>query len=460
MALPSGSIAAAASLLALGVHAITALVLLTLDATNRAVRWYVAFLALMTGWLAGEAAQALWGVAPRATLGVLSHLLPLSFLAFALVVTRDVPTHRLAVPGAVGLVLLPLTLAASPWYTPAVDAIYQGVAWTAATLALAFRPARAGVSEPPARRRVRTAIVVVAFAILGLIHGPREVAVVVPVLSSFAQGLVLFGAIRLQLYGLAERAARTGALARDTAELERLALLGELGATVAHEVRNPLTGIRSVAQRLADGEEVSPERRARFARLIVDEVDRLERFVSGLLAAARRGPGAIAVVGEATGTRADPATAVPALLDDLETLVAAHARASGVRLAFTADVPTIPAPRGPVAQLLLNLMLNAVTHSPAGGTVRVHVSRDAEGTHAVVRDEGPGLPPDAADTLFTPFAPGARGTGLGLAIVRRVADARGWRVRGENGSAGGARFTLTVPAAVPTAVRWPERETA
>jgi two-component system sensor histidine kinase HydH len=234
-------------------------------------------------------------------------------------------------------------------------------------------------------------------------------------------------------------AARAGALAGDAAELERLALLGEIGATVAHEVRNPLTGIRSLAQRLGGEEVLSPERRARFATLIVGEVDRLDRFVGGLLALARR---------DADASPSDePAhTDAAALLDDLAALVAARAERAGVRLALAAEAGAVAAPRGPLAQLLLNLLLNAVAHSPPGATVHVRVHADAHGTHCTVRDEGPGLPPDA-DALFAPFTPGARGTGLGLAIARRVADAHGWSIAAGNAPGGGACFTLTVPSA-------------
>jgi signal transduction histidine kinase len=272
-------------------------------------------------------------------------------------------------------------------------------------------------------------------------RGVGRALIAVPLCSSAAQLLLLVGVLRFQLYGAARRAeragaARAGALAGDAAELERLALLGEIGATVAHEVRNPLTGIRSLAQRLGGEEALTPERRARFGALIVGEVDRLDRFVGSLLALARREPDAGARAGRAPADVAP--TDVAALLDDLDALVATRAAHAGVRLAFDAGVRTVAAPRGPLAQLLLNLVLNAVAHSPAGGTVHVRVRGDATGTSCAVRDAGPGLPADAADTLFAPFAPGARGTGLGLAIVRRVADAHGWTVRAR-----------TPPAAAP-----------
>jgi signal transduction histidine kinase len=350
-----------------------------------------------------------------------------------------------------------LARAGDPWPLAWLPGPWHAALWGlgAVLLARAPAPALVGSDLPPggrarlqrARRRLRLAMVAVVAAIGALVlvdRGVGRAMVVVPLCSAAVQLLLLVGVLRFQLYGTARRAeragaARAGALAGDAAELERLALLGEIGATVAHEVRNPLTGIRSLAQRLGGEEVLSPERRARFATLIVGEVDRLDRFVGGLLALARR---------DAHGSPpGEPAhTEAVALLDDLAALVAARAERSGVRLALAAEVGAVAAPRGPLAQILLNLLLNAVAHSPAGGTVHVRVHADAAATHCTVRDEGPGLPPDA-DALFAPFTPGARGTGLGLAIARRVADARGWSVAGANAPGGGACFTLTVPAA-------------
>jgi signal transduction histidine kinase len=313
-----------------------------------------------------------------------------------------------------------LARAGDPWPLAWLPGPWHAALWGlgAVLLARAPAPALVGSDLPPggrarlqrARRRLRLAMVAVVAAIGALVlvdRGVGRAMVVVPLCSAAVQLLLLVGVLRFQLYGTARRAeragaARAGALAGDAAELERLALLGEIGATVAHEVRNPLTGIRSLAQRLGGEEVLSPERRARFATLIVGEVDRLDRFVGGLLAVARREPEGGAI-GAGAADRAAGAPRRPRG-------AGGRARgARGVRLAFATAVPAVAAPRGPLAQALLNLALNAVAHSPAGGTVEIGVAADAAGTHLSVRDAGPGLPPGAADTLFTPFAPGARG---------------------------------------------------
>ena len=436
---------------ALGVHVTAALALLALDARARRIRWFVGFQAALVAWLALAAAQqvgldAAWAGVAR---GVVSHLLPLAFLAFALVVRFDLPDGRALGVLAAGLLLLPLTARASPWYLAWVEGLHQAGLWVgsgvlvaSARLAVADR-APGAARRTRARRLVRLLLAALPLVVTAavLVDGGRGSTAVAALASTVAQGLVLVGAMRLQLYGVTLRVERAGELARDAAELERLALLGELGATVAHEVRNPLTGIRSLAQRLADGEVTDPARRARFGRLIVDEVDRLDRFVGSMLALARADGAAHPVADGADGAT----TSVATLLEDVQALVATRAGRRGVRLVLRAAAPAHPVARGPLAQVLLNLVLNAIEHSPSGGTVTLLAHPVADGLELVVRDEGPGIPAAARDTLFTAFAPGARGTGLGLAVARRVADARGWRLSADPSPSRGAVLRVYLP---------------
>ena len=260
---------------------------------------------------------------------------------------------------------------------------------------------------------------------------------------------------RLRFYDIEVRAVRTGELAAAAAEQERLAVVGELSASLAHEIRNPLTGVRSLAQRLAE-EEIPDDKRRRYASVILEEVGRVERLVANLLGIARRAPRV---------RDADARTPLAPLFEDLALLVAGRAEKAGVRVTADARGLTAPSAREPLAQALLNLLLNAVAHTPAGGTVSL-AARDGGGRdgRSRVRDGGPGVPREQRERIWEPFHTGGGGTGLGLAVVRRVAREEGWTVEVGDAPGGGAEFRIVIPmpASVEEAVRTmePARATA
>jgi signal transduction histidine kinase len=258
------------------------------------------------------------------------------------------------------------------------------------------------------------------------------------------------GVVWLRFYDIEVRAARSGEIAGRMAETERLAAVGEVAASVAHEVRNPLAGIRSLAQRLAE-EAVDPDRSRRYAGVIVEETSRLDRIVGDLLALARR---------RADEVEADAATPLTTLFDDLTLLVASRAEQAGVRLVMRANDLTAPAPRAPLGQALLNLILNAIQHSPGGGTVSVEAEAGITRAEIViaVRDEGPGVPAEERERIFKPFhSAGTDGTGLGLSVVRHLARELGWNIEVRDAHGGGAEFRLTISAASRSASRPPSR---
>jgi two-component system sensor histidine kinase SenX3 len=127
-------------------------------------------------------------------------------------------------------------------------------------------------------------------------------------------------------------------------------------------------------------------------------------------------------------------------------------RRQRVEIAIAADAEIV---RGDAAKLhdaLRNLVSNAVTYSPEGSTVRIHVER-ADGRIAIaVSDEGPGIPDEDLSRVFERFyrvdksrARDPGGTGLGLAIVKHLVELHGGAVRAQNRAEGGARFTITLP---------------
>jgi signal transduction histidine kinase len=430
---------------AIGVDAATIAAMLLFDARNRRVRWYVVFSAVLGAWLvalllsrAGAAS-----VLVRALYSISGHLVSVAFLLFALVIRYDTSRRVLAVVATASLPLLPFTAGISPWHVPLVDSVYQTIAWgTSAWLVWRTQQLAPRIATGTAAvGQMRTVLVALLLAIVAIVMSvlmvqPSGTIVLIPLVASIAQLLVLIGTVRFQLYSFDARVERTAGLAGQAAERERLAVVGELAATVAHEIRNPLTGVRSLAQRLAQ-EPVDEERRRRYAQLIVDEVLRVDGIVSNLLAIARPSP---------TDRESVETTSLVELFDDLELLVADRAERQGVALAFAAAEAEVSVWRAPLAQVLLNLLLNAIAHTPRGGRVEMSSWTDDEDLVIGVRDQGPGIPVDERERVFEPFYTGTGGSGLGLAVVRRVSEERGWRVDVTDARGGGAELRITVPA--------------
>lgn len=226
-------------------------------------------------------------------------------------------------------------------------------------------------------------------------------------------------------------------LERRLAHGERLAALGQMAATVAHEVRNPLSAIKSIAQVMREDEHLSSEY-GRDLNLIVGETDRLSRSVTQLLSYARTTPPSIAPC------RADElARSVTELFSaeaasrriELECLAETAQELDGVRAAATRDA-------------LSNLLLNALQATPSGGRIRIETRTHNQSLLFTVTDSGPGVARELRERIWEPFfTTKQRGTGLGLAIVRkRMEDVGGTTKLLTNGeTAEGARFELRLP---------------
>jgi len=189
------------------------------------------------------------------------------------------------------------------------------------------------------------------------------------------------------------------------AKQEREAVLGRLAATLAHEVRNPLTGVITAIETLrkfGDREEVRTE-----------ALDFMERGMRALthVTDATLTTHRSAVEGDRFG---------PQDLDDVRRLVGPEARQAGVTLEVVSELSTtVPVAGGEVRQILLNLLLNAVEASPSGASIRLHCA--VEGLHLRLRidDEGGGLPEDLVHSLEHGIEPSAR-AGLGFAVTIRL----------------------------------------
>jgi two-component system sensor histidine kinase FlrB len=243
------------------------------------------------------------------------------------------------------------------------------------------------------------------------------------------------GVARLRYYDIEVRALRSGEIAASAAETTRLAALGEMAASFAHEVRNPLTGVRSLTQRLAE-EDIDREKRMQYTRVILDEMNRIEGIVDNMLGVARRAP----------FPSASSTVDLDSLFHDIVLLTASRARRADVTVDVSAGGLTVDTSPEALAQALLNLTLNAIAHSPAGGCVRLTAERTAEAISVRVSDEGAGVPPDERARVFEPFySSRPDGTGLGLSVVRTLARQAGWTVDIDDAETGGAVFRITIP---------------
>ncbi len=214
-------------------------------------------------------------------------------------------------------------------------------------------------------------------------------------------------------------------------------------ADISHELRTPLTSIQGFSQAIVEG-EAQGDAVHRAAEIIHREARRLVRLVEGLLQVAKLEAGA--------QTMAREEVAPAQLLAGACTALDVQAHDAGVR--FDVDTNGVPPLHGDpdkLAQLFLNVLDNAVKHSPRGSTVTVRAA--AEDGHVVVRvrDEGSGLPEGPEARLFERFFRGANaasrdGAGLGLAIAQAIARSHGGDITARNVTGGGAEFSIRLPA--------------
>lgn len=220
---------------------------------------------------------------------------------------------------------------------------------------------------------------------------------------------------------------------------ERLATAGTLAAGLAHEIRNPLTAIRTGIQVVRDSDDTIPET-AEVLDDVIHEVDRIDRLVSGLLLFAR-GPRSVREPVDLTDVTRRAAL-----------LVEPGARSHGVRLETRFDGPaTVEGDPGELEQVVLNLLLNAVEAIECGGEVVLEVwfEQQTDGERAVleVRDTGPGLPVELGDRVFDPFVTTKReGSGLGLPISFQIVRRHGGDLSLSGRPEGGTVARVNLPA--------------
>ena len=221
---------------------------------------------------------------------------------------------------------------------------------------------------------------------------------------------------------------------RTLGRAERLAATGELAASVAHELRNPLAGLQMTLSNLRD--ELGTPELVERVDLMIAEVARLGRLLNEVLDTARHAP--------------EPSRPIQLaqLIDDMIALLR-YQLEEGIRLENGVNAAlTCRLPADRVRQALLNLILNAAgALGERGGTIRVDAAAQGSTVHIAVTDDGPGFPPEVLDSgIRSFFSTRERGTGLGLAMVRRFARDLGGTLELANIEPHGARVILVLPA--------------
>jgi two-component system sensor histidine kinase HydH len=231
------------------------------------------------------------------------------------------------------------------------------------------------------------------------------------------------------------------ALKEEVRRLDKLAELGRVAAIIAHEIRNPLSGIKGFASLLLRELEADKEHSGgvRFVRRILEGADRADAIIDSVLFLARPRALALAVVDAET-----------LLLDALEEVATAKPLAmrsvAVVRRVEPAGLEVV-CDRVRLLQALVNLIQNSA--EAMGGKGRLAVSAIASGNTVrfVIEDSGPGVPVALRARLFEPFfTTKTEGAGLGLALVARIAELHGGSITVGSSDGGGAAFTLTVPS--------------
>ncbi|MFN3197515.1 MAG: sensor histidine kinase [Bradymonadia bacterium] len=210
----------------------------------------------------------------------------------------------------------------------------------------------------------------------------------------------------------------------------RLAMLGEMSAILAHEIRNPLASLKGHAQLLSEGLGEAP-RKKRKADFVIKEAIRLEKLCEDLLSLVRSG--------QIERVETDPKVVVEVSAESV----------SAERFTLHLDeAPSHwPLDPGRMQQVLINLMRNAMQAAPEEAPTEVTAKLEGGQLIFVVRDHGPGIPADVVDKIFEPFHTNKvkGGTGLGLAVARRVVEQHGGTIVTHNHPEGGAVFTITIP---------------
>lgn len=280
------------------------------------------------------------------------------------------------------------------------------------------------------------------FLKIGLSLSPVELAWRNSLNSMIVLNLALLGVGILGMafifYNQQSHSQQVKALEAEVAHGERLSALGNMAATVAHEIRNPLNSVSMGLHRLK--REFRPtrdeEKYSHFIELMRAEVQRLNSIVEEFLSLARP----LEIKREAVR--------IDALLQEMAALTEDDARAARVqiRVVVPHGLPTAGVDRNYLKQVLLNLVLNGIQSMPRGGSLTLEAKAAGGTMDVIVADTGEGIPKEILPRIFEPyFTTKTRGVGLGMTIARRIVEAHGGTLTVDSTVGQGTRFRITIP---------------
>ncbi len=219
---------------------------------------------------------------------------------------------------------------------------------------------------------------------------------------------------------------------------EKLSLMGQMAASIAHEIKNPLGSIRGAAQILED-DTISKQERKEFADIVAHETDRLDGVVRQFLSQARIGPATISDID------------ICEVLSLAQKQLSIQAEKQNVQISVKYQTtPIIKGDKNRLHQVILNLILNAMQAMPEGGSIQlscqtVHRQR-REYVQIGVADTGPGIAPENLEKIFDPFfSTKSQGSGLGLATAREIIENHNGTIEAQSAPGKGTKFLIFLP---------------
>ena len=220
---------------------------------------------------------------------------------------------------------------------------------------------------------------------------------------------------------------------------QRLITLGQLSRTLAHEIRNPLTGISTMAQVL-DGKIDEEDPRKKYIRQIIKETGRVNRIVKDILRYARPIEPFVSPV------------SIRGVIDEVLNSMTDKLVAGGVKVdvGLGEDLSPVDCDQELMGEVFGNIISNAVTSMGDGGRLGITGAMvqygENESLRLWFRDEGSGSDVDSLEELFSPFySTWARGTGLGLAVARKIVEAHGGKISALRNEEKGLTFVIEIP---------------